>query len=130
MSGPVLIFPPFCLDPLNACLWRGTRRLALMPKDFAVLHYLATHADRLVTQEELLKAVWSDAVVSPGVLKLGLHRIRRVLGDKVAKPRFIETVHRRGYWFIAPVTTNSQPVQSLKSKVQGLHSAIRIPQSI
>src|SRR4030095_11486913 len=103
MSEPSLIFPPFCLDFVNACLWRGSKRLPLLPKDFVVLHYLATHAGRLVTQAELFKVVWAATVVSPSVLKLCLHRIRRTLGDKATKPRFIETVHRRGYRLIVSV---------------------------
>jgi DNA-binding winged helix-turn-helix (wHTH) protein/tetratricopeptide (TPR) repeat protein len=93
-----------------------------LPKDFAVLHYLATHAGRLVTQAELFKVVWADTVVSPSVLKLCLHRIRRTLGDKAAKPRFIETVHRRGYRLIVSVTT-MPPDSSPKSQVPSPKSA-------
>jgi predicted ATPase/DNA-binding winged helix-turn-helix (wHTH) protein len=95
------------LDVGNACLWRGRKKLSLLPKDFAVLHYLTMHSGQLVTQEELLKAVWADAVVSTGVLKICLHRIRRTLGDKATKPRFIETAPRRGYRFLPTVTTQS-----------------------
>jgi DNA-binding winged helix-turn-helix (wHTH) protein/predicted ATPase len=113
-------FPPFRLDPANACLWRGTKRIALPPKDFAVLHYLVIHAGQLVTHAELLKAVWPDAVVSPKGLKAFVRRLRQVLSDHAAKPRFIETVHRRGYRFIAPLTT--PPHSRLESRVQSLGS--------
>jgi DNA-binding winged helix-turn-helix (wHTH) protein len=98
-----VIFRPFRLDTANACLWRGTKRVALTPKDFAVLQYLVTHPGRLVRKEELLHAVWSDVVVSRGVLKVSIRRIRRTLKDKSMAPRFIETINRRGYWFIRPV---------------------------
>src|SRR5271157_3754587 len=59
------VFPPFRLDPINQCLWRRgeagqDERVSLTPKAFAVLRYLVEHAGRLVTQDELLEAVWPD----------------------------------------------------------------------
>jgi DNA-binding winged helix-turn-helix (wHTH) protein/tetratricopeptide (TPR) repeat protein len=101
-------FPPFKLDALNQCLWRSTDsgvedRLMLTPKAYAVLSYLAERPSRLVTQRELIEAVWPDVVVQPEVLKTQILDVRRVLGDDAKNPRFIETLHRRGYRFIAPV---------------------------
>jgi class 3 adenylate cyclase/DNA-binding winged helix-turn-helix (wHTH) protein len=122
LQEQLLFFSPFHLDVVNACLWRGKRRVSLTPKDFAVLHYLAVHPQQLVTHEELLKAVWSDVKVSPGVLKVCLRRIRQALGDSPTKPHFIETKHRQGYRFIAPLSTSPQPVSSSKFQVPGLES--------
>ena len=101
-------FLPFKLDALNQCLWRRTDsgsedRVPLTPKAYAVLNYLADRPGRLVTQRELIEAVWPDVVVQPEVLKNQILDVRRVLGDDARKPRFIETLHRRGYIFIAPV---------------------------
>jgi len=56
-----MLFLPFRLDLVNECLWRRERTIALRPKVFAVLRYLVEHPGRLVTQEELLNAVWPDA---------------------------------------------------------------------
>ena len=98
-----MLFPPFRLDPANEQLWRGRRLIALKPKTFAVLRYLVEHPQRLVTKEELLDALWADVHVGEAVLKTHLREIRRALGDKVKTPRFIETVHRRGYRFLATV---------------------------
>ena len=109
-SSHMIRFGPFALDALNACLWQGERSLALWPKDFAVLHYLVTHAERLVTKDEILAAVWPETFVSDGVLKGCIRRIRRVLGDDPRAPQCIQTVHRRGYWFIAPVTVADTPL--------------------
>src|SRR5271168_14282 len=105
---PMKEFPPFKLDALNQCLWRSTGsgaedRLMLTPKAYAVLSYLAERPSRLVTQRELIEAVWPDVVVQPEVLKTQILDVRRVLGDDAKNPRFIETLHRRGYRFIAPV---------------------------
>jgi DNA-binding winged helix-turn-helix (wHTH) protein len=119
----------------NARLWRRSQPITLRPKTFAVLCYLVQRAGRLVTKKELLDAIWSDASVSDVVTVVCVQELREALGDQSAAPQFIETVPRRGYRFIASVTTATAPVQSPKSKVpssrpkiRGLQSAIRNPQ--
>jgi DNA-binding winged helix-turn-helix (wHTH) protein len=124
-----ITFDPFHLDLGNECLWRGERALALTPKAFAVLRSLVERAGYLVSKEELLSTVWSETVVSDAVLKVCVGEIRKILGDDSKAPRFIETAHRRGYRFIAPITTAAQPVSSSKFQVSSSQSAFRIPQS-
>jgi DNA-binding winged helix-turn-helix (wHTH) protein/tetratricopeptide (TPR) repeat protein len=97
-------FRPFRLDVRNQALWKGPERLALMPKPFAVLAHLVEHAGHLVTQDELLSAVWPDTFVQPEVLRKHILEIRRVLDDRADAPRFVATLPKRGYTFIAPVT--------------------------
>src|SRR5579884_2814918 len=101
-------FPPFRLDSANQCLWRRRanstdERILLTPKAYAVLLYLVERAGRLVTQDELLEAVWPETFVQPEVLKYQIADIRAALGDSAKKPSFIETLSRRGYRFIAAV---------------------------
>jgi DNA-binding winged helix-turn-helix (wHTH) protein/predicted ATPase len=110
----VLSFPPFHLDVDNEQLRRDDTIVPLRPKAFVVLRYLAEHSGRLVSRDELVQAVWGETKVSEVVLRGCLHEIRRALGDAVASPHFIETVPRRGWQFIAPVTTSPQPVSSVK----------------
>jgi DNA-binding winged helix-turn-helix (wHTH) protein len=117
----VIHFPPFRLDCTNEQLWHGNQLLPLRPKPFAVLHYLVEHPNRLVTREELLKAVWPETYVSLGVLHAYIRDLRAVLGDDPQAPRFIETVARRGYRFIAPLTT-TQSVRGSESGVRSLQS--------
>ena len=62
-------FHAFRLDPVSHRLWHGEERVTLAPKAFDVLRYLVQHADRLVTQEEILQAVWPDTHVNPEVVK-------------------------------------------------------------
>src|SRR5262247_1565815 len=86
-------FPPFRLDLVNQCLWRRREtapdeRLLVTPKAFAVLCYLVEHAGQLVTQEELLAAVWPETYIKPEVLKSRIFEIRSARGY-----RFIATVH-------------------------------------
>jgi DNA-binding winged helix-turn-helix (wHTH) protein len=99
-----LRFPPFRLDPDNACLWRGTKAVRLTPKAFAVLQCLAERHGQLVTKDFLLESVWPETVVGDAVLKVCVREIRKALGDRVGAPRFVATAHRRGYRFIAGVT--------------------------
>ena len=96
-------FPPFRLDLDNACLWRGDQLIPLKPKSFAVLHQLVAHAGRLVTQDALFAAVWPETPAGDAVLKVCIAELRKTLGDTAKAPRFIATVHRRGYRFIAAV---------------------------
>ena len=101
-------FGPFRLDLAKASLWRGDQLLPLPPKPLAVLVSLVAHAGHVVTKEALLEAVWPDAVVTEGVLKTCLVQIRQALGERAKTPRYIATVHRQGYRFIAPVTVVEQ----------------------
>src|ERR1700730_9555951 len=101
-------FPSFHLDTVNECLWRrresvGDERLLLPPKAFRLLRYLVEHAGRLVTEEELLRAVWPRAYVQPEAVKAQIYLIRTTLGDDARAPRYIETLPRRGYQFIATI---------------------------
>jgi len=105
-------FPPFRLDLVNQCLWRRSdgaaeQRIVLPPTAFAMLRYLVEHAGRLVKQDELLDALWPDTFVQPEVLKGHIREIRSVLCDDAKNARFIETLPRRGYQFIASVTDDS-----------------------
>src|SRR5215472_4347188 len=85
------------LDRTNQCAWRGTDQISLSPKAFSVLLYLFERPGRLVTKRELLDAVWPDIHVTEGVLKRAVLEIRKALDDPVEEPRFIQTLHRRGY---------------------------------
>jgi predicted ATPase/DNA-binding winged helix-turn-helix (wHTH) protein len=85
------------LDRTNQCAWRGRDQISLSPKAFSVLLYLFERPGRLVTKQELLDAVWPDIHVTEGVLKRAVLEIRKALDDPVEEPRFIQTLHRRGY---------------------------------
>src|SRR5262249_11352943 len=102
-------FDPFRLDSVNQCLWRDGSRISLKPKPYAVLEYLVAHAGRLVTQDELLGAIWPDTFVQPEVLRQYILEVRRVLGDRAEAPRYIKTLPKRGYEFTARVIEDFAP---------------------
>lgn len=110
-------FGVFRLDPANARLWRGSEALRVSPKALAVLLYLVEHAGRLVSKEELFQAVWSGVVVGEAALTIGIGELRKVLGERAKAPQYIETVPKRGYRWIAPLTT---PPQGNGRKLRGI----------
>ena len=93
-------FPPYRMDRRAGCLWRGNAQVALRPKAWALLRYLAERPGALVSKEELLAAVWG-AAVSDDTLTSTVAELRRALGDRARTPSVIETVHGRGLRFIA-----------------------------
>ena len=97
-------FESFGLDTANECLWRNGAQISLPPKPFAILRYLIEHPGRLITHDELLDALWPETYVQPQVLRTYMLDLRKVLGDDAARPRFIQTLPKRGYCFVAPVT--------------------------
>ena len=94
---------PVWIDWPNECVRRGGKSMRLTPKAYTVLRTLAGQAGQLVTKEDLLQAVWPEAVVSEAVLTGCIGELRKALGETARNPRFIQTVHRRGYRFIGPV---------------------------
>ncbi len=108
-----LRFGAFCLDCLEGRLWRHATPLALSRKPHGLLTLLATRAGELVTKDALLNVVWPRAVVVEAVLTTAVRDVRRALGDDARRPRFIETVHGRGYRFIAPVLADSVPANDI-----------------
>jgi DNA-binding winged helix-turn-helix (wHTH) protein/tetratricopeptide (TPR) repeat protein len=104
--GPSIIdFPPFRLDLRAGQLRHDAKPVSLRPKTFAVLQHLAQRPGELVSKQALLDAVWSDVAVSEDVVRLSVGELRAALGDLRVAPRFIETVPRRGYRFIAKLGT-------------------------
>ncbi len=106
-QGELKNFASFGLDMVNQCLWRGAKRIALQPKPFSVLKYLVDNPRRLVTHDELMDALWPETFVQPQVLRTYVLELRKALGDDAGAPRFIETVPKRGYRFVAPITESA-----------------------
>jgi Tol biopolymer transport system component/DNA-binding winged helix-turn-helix (wHTH) protein len=95
-------FGPFRLDTVEHVLSRDGRRLPLTPKVYDVLRLLVEHAGHLVEKEQLLQEVWPHTFVEEGALTRSISVLRKTLGDTAAE-RYIETVPKRGYRFVAAV---------------------------
>src|SRR5580658_677817 len=105
-------FDCFGLDTANQCLLHNGAPIDLPPKPFAVLRYLVENPGRLITHDELLDALWPETYVQPQVLRTYVLELRKVLGDDAGQPRFIQTLPKRGYRFVAPVTERNGVAQN------------------
>jgi DNA-binding winged helix-turn-helix (wHTH) protein/tetratricopeptide (TPR) repeat protein len=99
--NPRLVFPPFCLDLTAGRLLQAGREVPLRPKTWSVLRHLASKPGVLVSKEELLAEVWPGVAVTDDTLIKSIGEVRQALGDDPKAPRFLETVPRRGFRFVA-----------------------------
>lgn len=125
----LLVFSPFRLDVDNERLWCGEEKIHLRPKAFAVLRHLINQQERLVSRDELVHAIWPDTKISDVVLRGCLREIRQALGDSVQTPRFIETVPRRGWRFVASLSTTTLPLTSEEESPAHTQPALRLQTS-
>lgn len=106
-------FGDYRFDLHSGQLWSGSDELRITPKASAVLRILVAHAGKPVTKEEFFASVWKDTIVSDDALTSCIQELRKVLGDDPKQPRFIETRHRRGYRFVAPVSDRTEAATAL-----------------
>src|SRR5687768_12074776 len=102
-EAPVVQFGPFRLDRQERVLLRGSEDVPLTPKAFDLLDVLIRNAGSLVEKDVLLRSVWPDTVVDETNLSHHIFVLRKALGDDRTDYRYIQTVPRRGYRFIAEV---------------------------
>src|ERR1041385_89690 len=96
-------FGEFRVDIGRGILLRASKTIALTPRQFDTLLYLVEHCHRVITKEELMKAIWSDAFVEENNLNQSVSAIRRTLGERRGDNRYIITVPGVGYRFAAQV---------------------------
>ncbi|HET7112271.1 MAG TPA: winged helix-turn-helix domain-containing protein, partial [Pyrinomonadaceae bacterium] len=102
-------FGPYRLDVGQRVLTRTGEAVSLPPKATEILTLLVAKAGQLVGKDELLNQVWPDTFVEESNLTQNIFLLRRVLGDERPAPKYIETVVRRGYRFIANVRVIGGP---------------------
>jgi cholera toxin transcriptional activator len=132
-------FGPFELDLSAGELRKNGRKLRLQEQPFQILALLLEHAGELVTREELRQKLWpADTFVDfDHGLNTAVNKLREILGDSASSPRYIETVARRGYRFIAPLQkdtaqTNAQQTPPPAAHAQelnapALHPELEVP---
>src|SRR6266699_2442593 len=108
MSPPQgLGFGSYRLAGHHGPLWQGDQVVPLPPKALAMLWALVSQAGQVVTKAALREAVWADTAVSDAALTTSMRLLRRALAEEATQPRYIVTVHRLGYRFLAPVTAGA-----------------------
>jgi DNA-binding winged helix-turn-helix (wHTH) protein len=108
-SHVIYRFGPFELDEKAYTLTRNGQPLRLRPKLFDVLLHLIRHRDRVVTNRELLEAVWGPEHVTPSVVPWTISRLRSALGQQGDRQSPIATIPRRGYRFQEALSIDSAP---------------------
>lgn len=104
LSGPfIYTFGPFHLDENERILLRDGKPVPLTPKVFDTLLMLVKGAHHLVTKESLIAALWADTFVDEANLTVNIANVRKALGEKASGQRYVETVPKRGYRFVANV---------------------------
>ena len=104
-------FGPYVMDARTRILLKDGATVRLTPKAFDTLVILVQHAPQVVTKEQLLRQVWPDIFVEEGSLSHNIHGLRKVLGDDSSEPRYIETIPKRGYRFVAPVKVSRKDTE-------------------
>lgn len=97
-------FGTFTINSRTRQLLEGEQEVHLSPKAFDLLHALVEHSPDLVTKDELLRRVWQDAFVIEANLNVLVREVRQAIGDSAQEPRFVQTVHGRGFRFCGEVT--------------------------
>lgn len=117
-------FGPFVIDARSRILLKDGTTVRLTPKAFDTLFVLVQHAAQVVEKEQLLREVWPDIFVEEGSLSHNIHGLRKALGDDSSEPRYIETIPKRGYRFVAPVKISQAKIVQAEPAVPGGFSAL------
>jgi TolB-like protein len=117
MQDRTLTFGRYRLEPRGG-LMSGDRNVRLTPKALALLSFMAARPGEVITKEELFGAVWPEVTVGDAALVTCIQEVRKALGDDARRPRYIETLHRRGYRFVGKLAKRLPAAAG--EKVRGL----------
>src|SRR3989441_7651114 len=105
-------FGSYRLDAVERVLLRDGQPVTLPPKDLETLLVLVERAGHIVEKEELLEKVWPGVFVEEGNLARHIFNLRQVLGDSPDGRKYIETIPKRGYRFVAAVREDAEPASA------------------
>ena len=109
------------LDLNDERLWYGDEPIQISHKAFQLLRLLVSNPNQLLTKDDILDAVWGDTCVTEGLVKEYIHDLRLALGDDPKQPRYIETVHGRGYRFLGGIDEDKVPAGAEPRHERGTH---------
>jgi len=114
----------FELDLSGEQLCRGGQTIAVRPKSWLVLRYLSERAGELVSIGDLLDVAWPGTAITPNTLSNVINELRRALGDSASDPRFIQTVHRRGFRWLGAGAGDGRPPSESDSRGSVPHTEV------
>jgi eukaryotic-like serine/threonine-protein kinase len=113
---PPFVFGPFAFDAQRGLLSRNGRELPLPPRVLGVLELLVRRAGDVVARQDIIDAVWKDAFVTDTSLAEAVSVLRQTLGDDPQSPTYIQTLHRRGYRFVAPLERKADAAEGTETR--------------
>ncbi|MFB3923168.1 MAG: transcriptional regulator [Terriglobia bacterium] len=124
LAEDAFLLGEWLVDPMLNNLCNGKQQVRIEPRTMELLVFLAQHAGKTLAKERLIASVWRDAFVTDDVLTRGICGLRRVFGDNPKTPRYIETIPKRGYRLVAPVTRASDFEQEIAKPRKSLRAAL------
>ena len=123
----IYTFDRFSLDADRRELRRGRDLVAIEPQVFDVLQHLIAHRDRVVSNDNLIEAIWQGRIVSEATVSTRMNAVRRAIDDSGEQQRFIRTIARKGYRFVGDVVEQGAAavIGSVASAVDGSDTASR-----
>jgi predicted ATPase len=118
-------FGPFRVDAVDRLLLRDQTVIPLTVKTFEVLLAFVENAGSVLSKETLMKMIWPDFFVEEGNLTKGIFLLRKLLGETADRSPYIETLPKRGYRFVATVTSSSDEIGN--QAVLGRQNESRLP---
>ncbi|MCD9186407.1 MAG: alpha/beta fold hydrolase [Pyrinomonadaceae bacterium] len=128
VPGQIYKFGKFTVDAAERLLFDGKQTISLTPKAFDTLLLLIENGGHVLSKEEIMEKVWADSFVEENNLAQNISALRRALGEGVDGAKFIETVSKRGYRFIAPVETGEAEKNSII--IEKIHATVVIEEEI
>src|SRR5215470_9363957 len=113
-AGEAVSFGPFRFDRANRILSKDGVELPLPPRVLGILEHLVARPGSVVSKQALMDAVWKDAYVTETSLTEAVSQLRQALGDDPQQPAYVQTVHRRGYRFVASIALDTAAGQPLR----------------
>src|SRR4051812_29502996 len=102
-------FEDYVIDPERRELHRGVDAVSISPQSFDLLDYLIRNRERVISKDDLIKAIWNGRSVSDAALTTRLNAARTAIGDSGEEQRFIKTLPRKGFRFVGAVREVKEP---------------------
>ncbi|MEP6848681.1 MAG: alpha/beta fold hydrolase [Acidobacteriota bacterium] len=128
-SKKVYRFGVFSVDPDERLLFDGSDVISLTPKAFDTLLFLLENVGHVLSKEEIMERVWAESFVEENNLAQNISILRRSLGESSGGPKFIETVPKRGYRFVAPVEFGDA-VETDSVTIERIHTTLSFDEEI
>jgi Tol biopolymer transport system component/DNA-binding winged helix-turn-helix (wHTH) protein len=124
-DSAVFLFDDIEVEPRTFKVFKAGLPVQLEPKTLNLLIFLIENRGRLVEKGEMLDAVWKDTVVTENALTREVAKVRKSLGDDSRTPKYIRTVHTRGYQFIAKVEVKNGELKNGGGEVRQINTVAR-----